>query len=503
MAKKRFTDDVESLKSLQAAKERLSQEESFPYSEDLRLVMDTQVYTCHLDSLLSNVLKDMAAKNISSAIVVDSMEHPVGILTERDIMQRIVTVDGFDTAQTPVSKVMTPNPVTLKPENTIYRALSVLSANGIKHLPLIEDDKVTGIITMRRLLKLRYPEPMTLIESIQDATDLQTLKQIKNKLPEMVRTRINSGRRAIDIVMMISLINRHIHRRTLELAQEKLGEPPAYFCLYVTGSHGRLENMLTPDQDHGMIIADTADQLVQYDEYYINLSATFSEWLNEIGFETCPGYVMCINPIWRKSLSEWKLQIEYWFEKQVRELGRFCTVLFDSAPLYGECWLFTDLKNYAFDLLHQHHEVLRVLHDEEGGHRVPTGFLGRFITETEGQHRGEFDIKRSGLIFMVESIRLLALLHDIRETSTIKRISNLSAGGFIHGDDAEYFEAAYIFLIHITLKTQVEKTIQGHSNTFINPKDLSARDRESLRHSFKAVSSLQDLVAGEFGELVL
>jgi signal-transduction protein with cAMP-binding, CBS, and nucleotidyltransferase domain len=300
---------------------------------------------------------------------------------------------------------------------------------------------------------------------------------------------------------MISLLNQDIHRRALELILDKVGDPPAPFCLYVTGSHGRLENLLTPDQDHGMIISDHEDE-PQYNDYYIELTTTFSGALAEIGFETCPGYIMCSNPLWRKSLKEWKLQVKYWFDRQVRELGRFCTVIFDAAPIFGENTLFAEMHSYAHGLLQQHHEVLRVLLEEQGRHKVPIGLLGQFLTERNGRHRGKFDIKRSGLLFVVEAIRILALLHGIRETATLKRIAELVRGGFIDRDDGEYFEAAYLFLLHLALKVQADNIVNGSLGTFIAPKKLSRRERENLKHAFKAVSALQDLVATEFGELI-
>jgi CBS domain-containing protein len=501
MTRKRATVDIESLKKLQATKEGLRQVESFPYSEDLRSVMDTEVYTCNRDTPIKGVLKDIIARNISSAIVLDSEGKPAGILTERDIMQRVVIAEGLDTENTPVAAVMTADPVTLSPGDTIYRALSILSAKKIKHLPLEEDGRITGIVTLRRLLKLRYPEPMSLMEGIRAASEVATLRAIKNKLPAMAESRIIEGRRSYDIVVMISLLNQDIHRRALELVLGKVGDPPAPFCLYVTGSHGRLENLLTPDQDHGMIISDREDE-PQYSDYYIELTTTFSEALAEIGFETCPGYIMCSNPLWRKSLKEWKLQIKYWFDRQVRELGRFCTVLFDAAPIFGENTLFAEMHSYAHGLLQQHHEVLRVLLEEQGRHKVPIGLLGQFLTERNGRHRGEVDIKRSGLLFVVEAIRILALLHGIRETATLKRIAELVRGGFIDRDDGEYFEAAYLFLLHLALKVQADNIVNGSQGTFIAPKKLSRRERENLKHAFKAVAALQDLVATEFGELV-
>jgi CBS domain-containing protein len=495
--------DLESFKKLQETRENLKRVESFPYRESLRSIMNPDVYTCTPRCTLRKVIKDMTSRNISSVIIVDHEKQPVGILTERDIMKRVIADESVDLEATPISMIMTSDPVTLHPDNTIYRALSVLTDSKIKHLPLKEDGKIVGIITMRQLLKLRYPEPLTLIEGIREADDVATLKAIKNKLPRMAEERLEAGRTAYDIVMMISLINRDIHRRALELAADGLGVPPVPYCVYLTGSHGRLENLLTPDQDHGMIIGDS-EQNYQYDQYFIDLGIRFSDFLDQIGYEYCPGYLMSSNPLWRKSLSEWKQQITYWFEAQVRELGRYVTVLFDAASIAGEVDMFKDLKEYAFNAISQHHEVFRILHEEEGGHRVPIGFLGRFLTDKEGLHKGELDVKKSGLIFVVETIRILALQHNIRETGTLKRIARLMDGGFIHSNDGEYFESAYQVLLHYALKSQVSKASRGEKiDTYIDPRILSPRDKETLRHAFKAVSTLQDLVAAELGQLVI
>ena len=495
--------DLESFKKLQKTRDSLKKVESFPYRENLRSIMDSDVYTCSPRCTLRDVVRAMAERSISSVIVIDHMKQPVGILTERDIMKRVIGDDCVSLDSTPISAVMTSDPITLHPDNTIYRALSILSDKRVKHLPLKEDGKIVGIVTMRQLLKLRYPEPLTLIEGIREAGDVATLKAIKEKLPKMAEERLESGRSAYDIVVMISLINRDIHRRAHELAFEGLGMPPVPYCLYLTGSHGRLENLLTPDQDHGIIIADS-EQNYQYDQYFIDLGVRLSDYLDQIGYVYCPGYLMSSNPLWRKSISEWKQQINYWFEAQVRELGRYVTVLFDAAPIAGEVDLFKELKEYAFTVIGRHHEVFRILHEEEGGHRVPLGFLGGFVTDKDGPHKGQLDVKKSGLLFVVETIRILALQHNIRETGTLKRIARLVDGGFIHSNDGEYFESAYQVLLHYALKSQVSKALRGEKlDTYIDPKRLSPRDKETLRHAFKAVSTLQDLVASEFGQLII
>jgi CBS domain-containing protein len=445
----------------------------------------------------------MSERKISCDVVVSDGDRPVGILTERDIMRRVVAA-GVDIETATVAEVMTSDPLTLTPDDTVYRALFLLSAKGVKHLPLVEDDRVAGIVTLRQLLKLRYPEPMTIIEGIFQAEDVETLRKIKTRLPRLAASKLAMGMRAYDVVIMLSLINQDIHRRVFELAMADTGEAPVPCCLFLTGSHGRLENLLSTDQDHGFILGDLEEPRPEVFDYYKELAATFSSWLEEIGFEKCPGEVMAVNPVWNKTLFEWKVQLEQWIVKKVPHVVRYVTVFFDAIPAWGDEELFRDLMDHAYTLLGQHYEVLRMLHEEEGSHRVPTGMFGRWITERKGEHRGEFDIKRSGLIFVVEGVRILALLHGIRETTTVKRIARLVDAGHINPDDAEYFEGAYRFLLHFALDAQVEKAVaEGHIDTYLNPNRLSSREKEMLRHAYKAVASLQELIASEFGELVI
>ncbi len=496
--------DATSLQELRRRREALKDVQSFPYSESLRSVMSGNVFVCSPDSSIKDAVTEMARRGISSVVVVDVDRKPIGILTERDVLNKVVASDGYDLSATPVSEVMTAEPVTMSPDDSIYSCLSVLTSRRIKHLPLTENGEVVGIVTMRQLLKLKYPEPLTLISRVHDARDHMTLRDIKNRLPHLAASKLRMGISANETVVMISLINQDLHRKTLELAIEALGPPPVDFSLFVTGSHGRLENLLVPDQDHAMIISDEGLDDPDVYRYFMELGRLFSEWLTEVGYEFCPGYIMSMNPTWRKHLKEWKIQINYWFERQMRSLFRYATVLFDALPVYGNRVLFREMSDFAHETIKKHFNVLRILHEEEGSHRVPIGLFGRFITEKSGSHRGELNIKRSGLIFVVEGVRIVALLHGIRETSTIGRIRALVEGRHINSDDGEYFEEAYQILLYHALTSQVEKAAAGADvDAYIDLKLLSSREKEMLRHAYKAVSALQGLVASEFGELVI
>ena len=505
----RIGPDLVSLRDLQSKREALRGVELFSYGETLRSVMVSPVLSCPPGESARAAVERMAGARTSSIVVVGERGEPVGILTERDLMRCIAATPSFDLEQTPVAEIMTREPITRTPDDTLYQALSILSSRGIKHLPLVdpgEGNRLMGIVTLRQLLKLRYPEPMTLIASIAEATDLESLAEIKRRMPRVAAIRLSRAARAYDVAIMLSLVNRDLHRKALELVSRSLPEPPLGFSLFVTGSHGRLENLLKTDQDWGLVFADVAGESAEEeaDDYFAKLSEALADALAAVGFERCPGQVMGVNPVWRKSRRQWKRQLDHWITAQVPRLGRYVTLFFDAQHLAGDAGLFAQLSDHAFELLGRHHEVLRILREEEGGHRVPTGFLGRFITERSGEHRGEFDIKRSGLIFVVEGVRILALRHGIRETPTLRRIARLVADGHLNPDDGEYFEGAFRFLLHFALDSQVEKAMEDEEiDTYVNPSLLSPRKREMLRHSYKAVTKLKELIASEFGELVI
>jgi CBS domain-containing protein len=85
-------------------------------------------------------------------LVVVGEHGPVGILTERDIVQKVVA-DGRKPEETTVGDIMTRNLITMRKENTIDEAMDLMERNNIKKIPITEDGHVVGIVTMTDLLK--------------------------------------------------------------------------------------------------------------------------------------------------------------------------------------------------------------------------------------------------------------------------------------------------------------------------------------------------------------
>ncbi len=89
----------------------------------------------------------MSENHIGALLVMDE-GRLAGIFTERDALNRVLA-EGRDPDSTPLSEVMTGDPVTLSPQAAATQALRLMGEIGFRHLPVVEDDEVYGIISLR------------------------------------------------------------------------------------------------------------------------------------------------------------------------------------------------------------------------------------------------------------------------------------------------------------------------------------------------------------------
>ncbi len=96
------------------------------------------------------VAKMMVERNIGAVPVLQSGEL-VGIFSERDLMSRVV-VNGRDPASTPVSEVMTEDPLTVAPKDTLETCMTLMRRHGFRHLPVCSGRELIGVVSLRDIL---------------------------------------------------------------------------------------------------------------------------------------------------------------------------------------------------------------------------------------------------------------------------------------------------------------------------------------------------------------
>jgi CBS domain-containing protein len=119
--------------------------------EPVRKIMRKRKFlTASPDSLVAKAAQRMAARNVGAVLVVDG-EKLVGIITERDIVFRVVCA-GLDARATRIAEVMTPSPMTIDHDEPFGSALVLMHREGFRHLPVVKDGKAVGIVSARSAL---------------------------------------------------------------------------------------------------------------------------------------------------------------------------------------------------------------------------------------------------------------------------------------------------------------------------------------------------------------
>lgn len=126
------------------------------------LCKDRTVHSIQPEASVHEAARLMTAHGIGALPVVQD-EQLVGIFTERDLVNRVVT-PRLDPEQTAVSQVMTANPKVITFEDTICDALRLMQTHGFRHLPVVDHQNIVAVISLRdipieyHLLKERWDE---------------------------------------------------------------------------------------------------------------------------------------------------------------------------------------------------------------------------------------------------------------------------------------------------------------------------------------------------------
>ena len=118
------------------------------------------------DTSVIDALKVMAENNIGSVIVMQD-EKFLGIITERDYSRKVI-LKGKNSTDTKVREIMTAEFPELKPTDTVEHCMELMSQSNIRYLPVFEDKKLTGIISISDVVKQTILSQQQTIDHLHD-----------------------------------------------------------------------------------------------------------------------------------------------------------------------------------------------------------------------------------------------------------------------------------------------------------------------------------------------
>ena len=126
---------------------------------------DQGLFTIDPNNSVYNAIKSMADHHIGSLIVMQN-NNLLGIITERDYSRNVI-LKGKSSIDTLVKDIMTKYVLCIKPEKTIEEAMALMTDKRVRHLPVVENSNVLGIISIGDLVKEIISEQKFIIEQLE------------------------------------------------------------------------------------------------------------------------------------------------------------------------------------------------------------------------------------------------------------------------------------------------------------------------------------------------
>lgn len=460
--------------------------------------------TCSLNTSIRDAAQTMRSQNVGSIVITNQENVALGILTDRDLRNKVVTGDiGLEQA---VSEIMSHPVITMTPQLTVADVQILMMKHGIHHLVLTENgtntSPIVGVISEHDLLVIQGNNPAVLIREIKRCNNGQELKMIREKAEMLLKKYLFQEVAIGFISSMITQVNDAIIVRAIQLAEEALAEeghlsPGIRWCWLALGSEGREEQLLRTDQDSALVFEDVQeDRLAITKAYFLQLAQKITKLLFECGFDYCPGDMMASNPAWCLPLSSWKKQFSAWILTPTQQHVLYSNIFFDFRPIWGHWSLADELTTHIFDTIGKRETFLSFMAKNALQNAAPLTFFRQFMVERGGEHKDQFDIKGRAMMPLADAARVLILSAQLPQVNnTFRRFDKLAE---LEPQNRALFEQAadaYEILVRYRALQGLKNNTSGR---YFKPSELSKMERLNLRNSFKPLRELQDLLTVRF-----
>ena len=125
-----------------------------------------EIYTIRPEATVLEAISLMAEKGIGALVVTDQNNHVVGILSERDYTRKVILMERTSKSTT-VSEIMTAKVLTVTKSTSVEDCLDLMTDRHLRHLPVVENEKLVGLISIGDLVKAVMDDQRKLIDQLQ------------------------------------------------------------------------------------------------------------------------------------------------------------------------------------------------------------------------------------------------------------------------------------------------------------------------------------------------
>jgi CBS domain-containing protein len=134
--------------------------------QDLLASKGSEVWSLGPAHSVYQAIEMMALKGVGALVVLSDAGQLVGIISERDYARKVI-LQGKSSKDTMVSEIMTREVIYVDPENRVEECMALMTAKRVRHLPVLQDEKLVGMISVGDLVKSILDEQSTTIDQLE------------------------------------------------------------------------------------------------------------------------------------------------------------------------------------------------------------------------------------------------------------------------------------------------------------------------------------------------
>ncbi|UYI50090.1 DUF294 nucleotidyltransferase-like domain-containing protein [Vibrio natriegens] len=447
------------------------------------------------DQSIQSVANVMLDKCSPCAIVYRD-EKIVGLITDRDMTKRVIA-KGLSIAN-PIADVMSPNPHTIRPDDLVLHAASIMMQHNIRNLPLVKDNKVVGVLTTTHLVQNHRVQAIFLIEKIKYAGSVKVLSSFTSERQAIFEALVE-GRVSPEIIgKVMTMIMDAYTRRLIQIAIDKLGAPPCDFSWIVAGSHARNEVHMLSDQDSAIVLEEEATDNDRI--YFKHLAMMVSNGLAKCAYPLCPGKFMAATPKWCQTLHVWKKYYKKWVASPEYERLLNISVFLEIRTVYGNKEFERILRDELHANIRSNREFLSMLVNDAVKTNPPLGIFNSLVLEKSGEDKKTLDIKKYAITLIIDLARIYGLAVECDLSATDERFNAANEKGMLSDDSYKNITNAYQFILSFRFAHQLDALKNGKEpNNHIDPNSFGSFERKHLKDAFRIIADLQEAAKVRFG----
>jgi CBS domain-containing protein len=431
---------------------------------------------------IESVGRTLRAARVNAAFVRDGAR--VGVVTGMNLAKAAI-LDG-QPISAPVGPLAHYDVVAVGAHDFVSQALLTMTKRNKRRVAVLDDGAYVGVVEDIDLLSFLAGNAPLVAQRIDAAATVAELGDAAGMIERQTRLLRRQGVRVEAVAEIVSDLNRHLFAKLFAFTASP--EIRECGCLIVMGSEGRGEQTTRTDQDNGLILpAPVAEaELAAF-------RADFSGALTRFGFPPCPGGVMAVNPLWSKTIDDYRADFRRWLAAPDENAHMNVAIFYDADAVAGDAELAGRAKRALIDAVRGERAYLAHFARAIDAFPTPIGLFNQLVAS---QGRGDgLDLKKGGIFPIVHGARALALERGLTETGTAARVARLAEIGALSRDFARELVEALRFLMTLRLDAELAAATPGG---LVRPSELSTMERDLLRDAFRIVKQMRDVVRRHF-----